>query len=53
MGNLNKDTKGKKIVQIEFDNQTKHNVILKNKGQFLYYSMGIKYFLVDKSLDLN
>jgi len=49
MKNIKKETKGKKIVQIEFDNQTKHNSVLKNKGQFLYYSMGYKFFLVDKN----
>ena len=52
MNKTKQNIKTKKIVQIEFDNQSKHNVILKSQGQFLYYSMGFKFFLVDKDVDI-
>jgi hypothetical protein len=42
----------KKIVGTKEGEKEKLNLILKNKGQFLYYSFGFKYYVVDKDLDL-
>lgn len=42
----------KKIVGAKEDNKDSLNTILKNKGSFLYYSMGYKYYLVDKHLEI-
>ena len=42
----------KKIVGVKIKEKDKLNVILKNKGQFLYYSFGFQYYLVSKELDL-
>jgi len=44
--------KDKKIVGVKIEEKDKLNVILKNKGQFLYYSFGFQYYLVSKELDL-
>ena len=43
---------GKKISGVKEDNKERVNFILKNKGSFLYYSMGYKYYLVDKHLEI-
>lgn len=43
---------GKKIVGVKEGNKDTTNLILKNKGSFLYYSMGYKYYLVDKHLEI-
>ncbi len=43
---------GKKIVGVKTEERDKINAILKNKGSFIYYSMGFKYFIVDKKLEL-
>ena len=40
--------KNKMIVGVEFNSNEKTNGILKKKGQFLYYSLGYSYYLVDK-----
>jgi hypothetical protein len=40
----------KKIVGIKISEKDKLNLILKNKGSFLYYSFGHQYYLVDKHL---
>jgi hypothetical protein len=40
----------KKIAGVKEGNKDQVNLILKNKGSFLYYSMGYKYYLVDKDL---
>jgi len=41
--------KGKEIVGVSTNSTEKTNIALKNKGQFLYYSFGYNYYLVDKS----
>jgi len=41
--------KGKEIVGVSPKSTEKTNIALKNKGQFLYYSFGYNYYLVDKS----
>jgi len=38
--------KDKKIVGVKVFDQEKINSTLKNKGQFLYYSLGYHYYLV-------
>ncbi len=38
--------KGKKIVGIKVTKQADINYVLKNKGQFLYYSLGYQYYMV-------
>jgi hypothetical protein len=43
---------GKKIAGVKVGEKEKLNLILKNKGSFLYYSFGYKYFMVDKQLEL-
>lgn len=43
---------GKKIIGIKDGNKEQTNLVLKNKGTFLYYSMGYKYYLIDKHLEL-
>lgn len=43
---------GKKIVGVKVEEKDKLNLIFKNKGSFLYYSFGYKYFIVDKQLEL-
>ena len=42
----------KKIVAVKITEQDKINSILKSKGQFLYYSLDYKYYLVNKDLIL-
>jgi hypothetical protein len=42
----------KKIVGVKVEEKEKLNSILKNKGQFLYYSFGYQYYLVSKELVL-
>jgi hypothetical protein len=42
----------KKIVAVTNIEKEKINTILKNKGNFLYYSFGYKYYLVNKDLHL-
>lgn len=42
----------KKIVGVRSNEKEKLNNIIKNKGQFLYYSFGFKYYLVNKDLVL-
>lgn len=42
----------KKIIGVRVGEKEKLNLILKNKGTFLYYSFGYKYFMVDKQLEL-
>lgn len=42
----------KKIVGVKISEKDKINSILKNKGQFLYYSFGYQYYLVSKELVL-
>jgi len=41
--------KGKEIVGVSPNSTEKTNIALKKKGQFLYYSLGYNYYLVDKS----
>ena len=43
---------GKKIVGVKEGSKDTTNLILKNKGSFLYYSMGYKYYLIDKHLEI-
>ena len=43
---------GKKIAGVKVGEKEKLNLILNNKGAFLYYSFGYKYFMVDKQLEL-
>jgi len=43
---------GKKIVGVKSDEKDKTNLILKNKGSFLYYSFGFQYYMVDKQLEV-
>jgi hypothetical protein len=42
----------KKIVGLKVSEKEKINFILKNKGQFLYYSFGFQYYLVGKELEV-
>lgn len=42
----------KKIVGVKISEKEKINSIFKNKGQFLYYSFGYQYYLIDKELVL-
>ena len=56
-GTLNQHTgrkipSNKKIVGIKSSEKDKLNLILKNKGIFLYYSFDFQYYLVDKLLEL-
>jgi len=44
-----KTSKGKEIVGVEFNSNEKTNIILKKRAQFLYYSLGYNYYLVNKS----
>jgi Cys-tRNA synthase (O-phospho-L-seryl-tRNA:Cys-tRNA synthase) len=41
--------KEKEIVGVSATSTEKINSVLKKKGQFLYYSLGYQYYLVDKS----
>ena len=43
---------GKKIVGVKVNEKDRLNLILKNKGTFLYYSFGYHYYLVGKQLEL-
>lgn len=43
---------GKKIVGVKINEKDKVNLILKNKGTFLYYSFGYHYYLVGKQLEV-
>jgi hypothetical protein len=43
---------GKKIVGVKINEKDKVNLILKNKGTFLYYSFGYHYYLVSKQLEV-
>ena len=56
-GTLNSHTNikiktNKKIVCLKISEKEKLNKVLKNKGQFLYYSFGFHYYLVDKELNV-
>jgi hypothetical protein len=56
-GTLNSHTNrkinpNKKIVGLKISEKEKLNKVLKNKGQFLYYSFGFHYYLVDKELNV-
>ena len=42
----------KKIVGLRVSEKDKLNLILKNKGSFLYYSFGYQYYIVDKQLEV-
>lgn len=42
----------KKIVGIKISQKDKLSIILKNKGVFLYYSLGFHYYMVSKELEL-
>ena len=42
----------KKIVGVKISEKDKLNQILKNKGIFLYYSLGYQYYVVDKQLEV-
>jgi hypothetical protein len=42
----------KKIVGVKTSEKDKLNSIIKNRGQFLYYSFGYQYYLVSKELVL-
>ena len=42
----------KKIVGLKVSEKDKLNLILKNKGSFLYYSFGFQYYMVDKELEV-
>jgi hypothetical protein len=42
----------KKIVGLKISEKDKLNLILKNKGTFLYYSFGSQYYIVDKQLEV-
>jgi hypothetical protein len=42
----------KKIVGVKISEKDKLNQILKNKGTFLYYSLGYQYYVVDKQLEV-
>jgi len=41
--------KNQKIVGVKISEKDKLNSIIKNKGQFLYYSLGYQYYLVTES----
>lgn len=41
--------KEKEIVGVPASSTEKINSVLKKKGQFLYYSLGYQYYMVDKS----
>jgi hypothetical protein len=41
---------GKTIVGVKVSEKERINRILKSKGNFLYYSLGYQYYLVDKDL---
>jgi hypothetical protein len=43
---------GKKIVGIKTNEKDKLNLILKNKGLFVYYSFGYQYYFVNKQLEV-
>lgn len=43
---------GKKIVGVKINEKDKVNLILKNKGTFLYYSFGYHYYIVSKQLEV-
>jgi hypothetical protein len=43
---------GKKIVGIKTNEKDKLNLILKNKGSFVYYSFGYQYYFVNKQLEI-
>ena len=43
---------GKKIVGVKTNEKEKLNLILKNKGLFLYYSFGYNYYMVSKQLEV-
>jgi hypothetical protein len=43
---------GKKIVGIKTEEKDRLNLILKNKGSFLYYSFGYNYYMVSKQLEV-
>jgi hypothetical protein len=43
-----KTPKNKEIVGVKADSTQKTNEVLKRKGQFLYYSLGYSYYIVDK-----
>ena len=56
-GKLNQHTgrkipPNKKIVGLKVSEKDKLNLILKNKGTFLYYSFGFQYYIVDKQLEV-
>ena len=56
-GTLNQHTgrklpPNKKIVGIKVSEKDKLNLILKNKGSFIYYSFGFQYYMVDKQLEV-
>jgi hypothetical protein len=42
----------KKIVGVKVNEKEKLNLILKNKGVFLYYSFGFQYYSVSKDLEV-
>jgi hypothetical protein len=42
----------KKIVGVKISDIDKINIIHKNKGSFLYYSFGYRYYLVSKQLEV-
>ena len=42
----------KKIVGVKEEETSKINLIFKSKGQFLYYSIGYKYYIVDKEFNI-
>ena len=42
----------KKIVGLKISEKDKLNLILKNKGSFLYHSFGFQYYMVDKQLEV-
>lgn len=42
----------KKVVGVTVQEKEKLNLIIKSKGQFLYYSFGYRYYLVGKELNL-
>jgi hypothetical protein len=42
----------KKIVGVKISEKDRLSSIIKNKGQFLYYSFGHQYYLVSKELVL-
>jgi hypothetical protein len=42
----------KKIVGVKINEKDKVNLILKNKGTFLYYSFGYHYYLINKQLEV-